>query len=76
MLDPLGQRWQNGSALAAYTPDRVAVNKHCLSGSLLFINFKTHLRTDSLISPISKVSKVSEILENFYKTFYCFIFNY
>ena len=36
MLDPLGQAWQNGSALAAQTPDRVAVNKRCLCGSLLW----------------------------------------
>ena len=35
MLDPLGQAWQNGSALAAQTPDRVAVNKRCLCGFLL-----------------------------------------
>ena len=35
MLDPLGQAWQNGSALAAKTPGRVAVNKQRLCGSLL-----------------------------------------
>ena len=34
MLDPLGQAWQTGSALAAYIPGRVAVNKYCNCGSL------------------------------------------
>ena len=35
MLDPFGQAWQNGNALAAQTPGRAAVNKQRLCGSLL-----------------------------------------
>ena len=35
MLDPLGQAWQSGSALAAYTVGCATVNKHRLCGSLL-----------------------------------------
>ena len=35
MLDPLGQAWQNDSALAAKKPSRATVNKHRLCGSLL-----------------------------------------
>ena len=35
MLDPLGQAWQNGNALAAQTPGRTTVNKLNLCGSLL-----------------------------------------
>ena len=34
MLDPLGQAWQNGSALAAKTIGRVAVSKQRLCSSL------------------------------------------
>ena len=37
MLDPLDQAWQTGSALAAYIPGRVAVNKYCTCGSLLLL---------------------------------------
>ena len=36
LLDPLGQVWQNGSALAAQTHGRAAVNKYRLCGSLLY----------------------------------------
>ena len=35
MLDPLGQAWQNGCALAAKTSGGVVVFKYCLYGSLL-----------------------------------------
>ena len=34
MLNPLGQAWQSGRTLAAWTPGLEAVNKHCLCGSL------------------------------------------
>ena len=43
MLDPLGQAGQNGSALAAKTSGRVAVNKHFLCGSLLSIATIEHV---------------------------------
>ena len=36
MVDPLGQAWQSGSALATMTPGRDIVYKHRLFGSLLF----------------------------------------
>ena len=36
MLDPLGQAWQSGSALAAHTPGRATVNKHRICGPLYF----------------------------------------
>ena len=41
MLDPLGQAWQSGSALAASTLGRATVNKHRLCGSLLSAYIKT-----------------------------------
>ena len=34
MLNPFGQAWQNGNALAAQTPGRAAVKKERLCGSL------------------------------------------
>ena len=35
MIDPLGQAWQNGSALAARKPGHTTVNTYRLCGPLL-----------------------------------------
>jgi len=49
MLDPLGQSWQNGSALAAQKPGRAAVNKQRLCGSLLEFNLATFYQSNIIL---------------------------
>ena len=57
MLDPFGQAWQSGSALAAQTLGRATANKEIIFGSLLMQISKPQSLKDEIF-PFSRAPRL------------------